>query len=365
MRNTFLPVMLLVGMIMLTGCESKSGPTEKNSDKATSIDSPKISLGNECLRRLEELGAKLTRHSNGTIKSIDLVGIKVDDKTLDGLGELKTLESLVVASIDRPNPNVTDASIAQLSGIGTLKTLDLCGTAVTAKLLARLNDMRSLSQLKMSGELGHDGFEALTHFPALTSLALDVSDVSDSDLKTIAQAKKLSKLLLSKTAITDEGVSSLAGLANLECCRLSNTAITDESVVTLAKLKGLTDIDLSNTAVGDASLQVIGTMEQVKRLNFYTTKITDAGLDSLLKLENLIWLNLDNCDISDDGASKLGPLTNLVFLHLGRTKITDMSLETLASLSKLKDLHVTRTAVTQAGVEKLQKNLPDCRVIAD
>ena len=320
-----------------------------------------------CLERLEQCGAKLDYHANGNLKSINLVGVEIDDADLNGLGRFKALESVTFASHDKPNDKVTDAAIAQLSGIATLKSLDLCGTAVTSDVLPRLKNMKVLSQLKMSGKLSGDGLKVLsTQFPALTSIAFDRSDIDDDDLIEIAKVKKLIGLFLAHTNATDKGMPHLTDLSNLTMLRLGNTAVTDEGVKSLVPLKALVNIDLSNTSVGDDALATLGSMTQLEQLNLYTTRVTDAGIDFLVPLANLTRLNLDACRIGDESVPKLAMLRKLTFLHLGRTDISDDCIETLKTMPHVKELYVTRTKITRQGAESLAASLPqDCVVHVD
>ncbi|MCL2622785.1 MAG: hypothetical protein FWD31_03870 [Planctomycetaceae bacterium] len=353
-----LTVLVLFAMLVLSGCQ-RNGNTEHVVTANQSAES--------CLDRLKELGATLEKHANGNLKSINLVGMDVDDAALNGLGQFKTLEKVVIASHDKPNDRVTDAAIAQLSGSTTLKELDLCGTAVTSDVLPKLQNMKALSQLKMSGKLSGNGLKVLgTQFPALTTIAFDRSDINDNDLIEIAKAKKLLGLFLAHTNITDKGMPQLASLTSLKNIRLSNTAVTDEGVKSLVSLKALINVDLSNTNVGDAVLVTLREMPQLERLNLYSTHVTDAGVDSLLPLINLNWLNLDACRISDVSIPKLATLKKLTFLHLGRTDISDVCIDTLKTMPHVKELYVTRTKITRQGAESLVAALPkECSVFVD
>jgi Leucine-rich repeat (LRR) protein len=55
-------------------------------------------------------------------------------------------------------------------------------------------------------------------------------------------------------------------------------------------------------------------------------------------------------------------LPNLKHLELSDTPITDAGLKHLAKLSNLETLHLTGTSVTEAGVQRLQSQLPRCKV---
>ena len=358
-RNTF-SLILCVFMALSFACGCQRG---ENTERVVTGDMP----AENCLERLKQCGAKLDYHDNGNLKSISLVGIEMDDVALSGLGQCKTLESIVFASHEKPNEKVTNAAIVSLSGIATLKTLDVCGTTVTSDVLPQLKNMKALSQLKMSGKLSGDGLKVLSsQFPALMTIAFDRSDIGDDDLAEIAKVKKLVGLFLSYTNVTDKGLPHLVSLSNLKNIRLSNTAVTDEGVKSLVSLKALVQLDLSNTSVGDAALATLSEMTQLERLNLYMTQVTDAGVDSLMTLVNLNWLNLDACRIGDVSVPKLATLKKLMFLHLGSTDVSDACIETLKTMSHVKELYVTRTKITRQGAESLVASLPqDCNVYVD
>ena len=348
---------VFVAIIMVTGCRP-SGETQ-NDTGGSSLEA--------CLNQLKESGAKLEYHANGNLKSINLVGVEIDDAALNGLEHFKTLESVTFASHEKPNDQVTDTTITRLSGMATLKLLDACGTAATSDVLPKLQNMKALSQLKMSGKLSGEGLKSLgTQFPALTTIAFDRSDIGDDDLVEIAKAKRLVGLFLAYTNITDRGMVHLAGLTGLRNIRLSNTAITDEGVKPLASFKLLINLDLSNTSIGNAALTSLEKMSRLERLNLYMTQVTDEGVDSLMPLGNLTWLNVDACRIGDTSVPKLATLKKLTYLHLGSTDISDASIETLKTMSHVKELYVTRTKVTRQGAESLVSALPqDCSVYVD
>ena len=218
---------VLLACVLISGCRTKR------------IDTDAANASQQCLERLKKLGAKLEYHKNGNLKSIDLVGLEVDDTALDGWEHFKTLESVVIASDKQPNDRVTDAAVAKLSGIATLKTLDLIGTAATGDVLPKLQNMKALATLKMSGRISGDGLKSLETFPALRSVAFDKSDINDDDLAEIAKAKRLVGLFLAYTKVTDNGMPHLASLTSLHNLRLGNTAVTDEGMKPLVSLKAL------------------------------------------------------------------------------------------------------------------------------
>ena len=103
---------------------------------------------------------------------------------------------------------VTDAGLAHLGGLTTLKELDLSGAGITDVGLAHLKGMKNLQQLN-----------------------------------------------LSSTRITDSGLAYLSDLANLQTLDLSDTDIGAAGVVNFLKLTNLRSIELWRTHIDDFDVQ--------------------------------------------------------------------------------------------------------------
>jgi hypothetical protein len=68
-------------------------------------------------------------------------------------------------------------------------------------------------------------------------------------------------------------------------------------------------------------------------------------------------------DISDASLSHLEGMSELRRLRIGGTEVTDVGLIHLAGLTRLGELDLTATKVTDEGVAKLQKALPNGKII--
>jgi len=313
--------MILFSAIMISGCSPKKTESE-NSAQNVSVSAenpPKKEVSEkEVIEQLKNLGAKLEFHTDGKIKSVNVIGV------------------------EESNPQIV------------------------SDVLQKRNGLTSLTQLKMSGKL-HGNFAGFAErFPSLTSVAFDRSDVDDEDLAEIVKVKRLNVIFLSNTAVTDQGIALLGQLGELRNIRLGNTSVTDNGIRHLAQLKQLKNIDLSNTAVGNATLAVLGTMPQLERINLYMTKVTDDGIDAILPLRNIVWLNLDACQIGDVTVPKLTAFKKMTFLHLGKTNISDVSIAALKEMQQLKELHITETKITRPAAESLASAMPhDCVLVVD
>ena len=67
--------------------------------------------------------------------------------------------------------------------------------------------------------------------------------------------------------------------------------------------------------------------------------------------------------ISDAGVARLKGLTQLQVLWLNGTDVGDAGLEHLKGMKQLHFLWLTGSKVTRGGADKLQKALPDCKIL--
>ncbi|MCH8922807.1 MAG: hypothetical protein IIA67_06625 [Planctomycetes bacterium] len=123
------------------------------------------------------------------------------------------------------------------------------------------------------------------------------------------------------------------------------------------------DFHLRGRGLTDQGLQHVAALKNVASLNLRNTKISSAGLVHLNGLEKLRWLHLERTAIGDAGIEHLAGLPNLEYLNLYGTKITDKALEQLAGCQNLRRLFVWQTDVTDVGVARLEKTLPDLKIV--
>lgn len=104
--------------------------------------------------------------------------------------------------------------------------------------------------VSMRKEFGDDDLEKLVPvLPAMVSLDLSASTVTDKGASLLERAVELRTLRLSETAITDAGVESLAKLPKLESLNLYGTQVGNEGLMKLTSLRNLKKLYLWQTRV--------------------------------------------------------------------------------------------------------------------
>lgn len=102
---------------------------------------------------------------------------------------------------------------------------------------------------------------------------------------------------------------------------------------------------------------------RVVRITLRGMEVTDDQLDHVVGLERLAHLYLDDSGITNDGIKKISDSSTIEFLSLRNTSIDDTCVEAISRMKSLKFLYVSETNLTSRGIRKLQKALPNTRIM--
>jgi hypothetical protein len=167
-------------------------------------------------------------------------------------------------------------------------------------------------------------------------LSLSYVSTSSLDLECIVEAASLTTLFLDDTRVTDSDLRHLRHLKNLRNLSLSNTPVRDAGLEHLEGLTQLRALDLSDTRVTDAGLRSLRAMKELRRLHLGGTRVTDGQMEYLRGLTDLRFLSLRNTEISDASMPQLSGLTRLEKLNLYGTHVTEAGLVYLKELYHLR-----------------------------
>ena len=222
---------------------------------------------------------------------------------------------------------------------------------------------------------------------SITKLDLSNSDVDDNTMLLLAKLGNLEELNLSNTQVTKFGLSRLKPLLHLSLIELNTRQVTDDNIQALKDINLLDKISAVGWKRIDGTVVRTGPLTEVESLSLAYCKLTDQGLKAFSSFENVIWINLRDTRISDKGLDSLSHLTQLKTLFVGGTQITDLGvkkiaehkkLETLSlrglqisdtalsdlgSLPNLRHLNLGETNVSSQAIAKLQRVLPDCKIV--
>lgn len=298
---------------------------------------------------------------------------RVGNAGLAQISELPNLEILCVGGMR----GITDAGIAYLTRMRSLKKLDIGSSQVSDKGLGYLKQIKTLEHLELPQDQYNISDAGLAHLGELSNLkVLQVSRLhyggrdrnkiyyTDAGLAQLAKLKALEELHIGSIGITDAGMDHVAKLTNLKMLHMFGCDnVTDKGVAKLTTLKSLKDLDISHSKLTFAGLASLNSMTSLIRLDvgelerngavlnlsglvnledlslgfgpYSPDAFNDADLACLANLKKLRWLQIGPRNFTDQGMLYLAGLTNIDRLGLGGAGLTDEGLKRLANLKKL------------------------------
>ncbi len=182
--------------------------------------------------------------------------------------------------------------------------------------------------------------------------------VGNEGFQEIAKLTHLESLDATDCAITNAGAPCLSNLQLLRELIIDITELGDDALSSIAKLHSLRRLSLSATRVGDLGLKEIAKLRGLESLNLSSTNITHVGLEYLKPLTQLRNLDLGENGIRDDGIMHLAAFQNLQSLTLNYNRLTDASAEWLKGFKQLKFLNLKGNLISDAVKAKLIEAMP-------
>ena len=241
---------------------------------------------------LESLLSEI-RNTGGDVRMepflINLSPTKVEQSLAGRLSAFPELQHLNLDS------KVTDADLAQLTGLTRLETLSI-GFTVRWDSSSLENDA--------AGGGGPPARPAATYEPGPK-----VSAVTDAGMAPLGMMQGLKELRII-APVTDQGTARLKSLAQLEHLVLQSPKLTDRTLETVATLGYLQHLELGEAAwdysqgpgnpvriispISDAGLAELANLRGLKTLVLRHTKVTDEGVERLKGF-------LPDCEIRVEG----------------------------------------------------------------
>lgn len=264
------------------------------------------------------------------------------------------------------NERVTDAWLARLATVTSLKKLDLANCAIQG-----------------------DGLESLGKLSGLRELNLTLTPISDNALKHLGHLAELRVLGLASTQCTGTGFAHLKGLQKLESVNFHFTPLNDAGLAEIAQVPISDRLWFAHTRFTDAGAAHLASQKKLKRCGIGSADKASSGeavgaltgmpLEDLALLDNQATpvgvahasriTTLRRFDIShaptvgDESLKQLAQLPVLEELKIGSAIVTDEGLQSLASAKSLKKLSLTGLKnVTSDGIDQLRKTRPDLNI---
>lgn len=237
---------------------------------------------------------------------------------------------------------------------------------VTDDDLKDLAQFPQLRSLKISSKpFTGTGFAALAKIP-LEELDLEFSwAITGDGLKEIAKFKTLKTLHLCQGTFADADLPVLAALDNVEEFSLTSSHVKDVgNGKALAGMKKLRKLDVSNSRVGDGAMEKVAENNpELRELKLYGSGVTDLGYKYVGRMKNLEDLAC-SYDIRDTGLKELAGLSRLKKLSVWNSSVSVEAVAQSPLLKQLTDLGMGGAFVKPTAVqaERLRKLAPDCNI---
>ena len=230
-----------------------------------------------------------------------------------------------VYEFDNSNPphGVTDHEMHLLAAFPELRRLNLSTAKITDAGLAEISGLRKLEMLSIRD-----------------------TGVTDAGLTNLAGFRKLEELFLQHSKVHGAGLSNLTELQELRVLRLDGLPLRDEHLRHLAGLTNLEKLDLGQTEISGNGLTYLAGLTNLVSLSF--------GANGRLRTEELQHL------LPVYGTERSG--TNDCTLNLGWTSVDDRAVETLKQFRRLTTLNLKSTRISAAGLKELERALKGTKV---
>ncbi|MFH1718179.1 MAG: M56 family metallopeptidase [Planctomycetota bacterium] len=337
------------------------------------------------LRTLSLGSAQVNPRSLSLLASLPrLEQLYAPDKTSDAaMAEIAKMQSLKI--LDVGPSQMSDNGLRSLGKLTSLEVLGLFGNpGMTDDGLKALTQLRSLRHVRlgMYGPFTDRGMEYLAAMPSLKVLWLDTPNVTDEGLRRLSKSRSLERLTVHwLEKITGRGVAYLKNMPQLKGLDVTSATLTDADLAYFGAMPNLDDLVLgfgftdagisrladcrhlkrlhvqgiSNSPLTDKSLEAISTLHELEDLSIAGTGFTDEGIELLLRLKNLraialFWSGPDG--LSNDNLKRLTGLSKLRELHLGSSgKVTISGLNALNELVDLESLSPRGIVQDEGGLD--------------
>lgn len=301
--------------------------------------------------------------------------------------QVKTLAELPVESF---------VVIELLTGNFTDHTSDIRDRITDAEVL-RLSGLKSLKVVELVGDVSAPSLVKLAHHPGLESLFFNAENLQNENLRHFG-GSPLKRLRLYRLPSAHPAVlSGLAMMPNLR--ELQFVEIPNSSLVSglpglpqltsfrATRCDSLTDIDLpllverfpnlllldldSCSNLKGTSLEILAKMVTLRTLGLSQSQVDNVTLANLSNHPTLERLILNQTRISEVSLPVLKSVPSLKELEIAHMEFTDAGLGELASLPTLKLLLVKKdivgwkpaTTFTDTGIAAFEKLRPDVKVV--
>jgi hypothetical protein len=349
--------------------------------------------------RLSGCGAALAELDAFTaIEELTIADVELDAATLQRVGGLASLRTLVLARVTTPDEIAVEPlralslrrvelhelekdsplalmlelwpttvkevalvgswagheAMTHLSKAAAVEMLELRDTRVGNFSLNQIKPLAKLAVVIWAGDTFNDNSPLYFRDLAVTTFRCDCPRFGDGGLATLRHCESVRRIELEHSRVTDAGLSGLVRLPILESIVFRDRDVGEAGFIALAAVTTLRELELTGDTANPA-LPHLGDLRKLEVLKLGYPSVDDRVAPELAKLTSLRTLDLSNTKISDTGLVALADMTSLHELLLSHTRITNRGLAHLSRATKLKSLALDHTDVVDAALVHLAR----------
>ena len=266
------------------------------------------------------------------------------------------------------NELVTDEWLKRLSGVTTLRRLDLANCSIQGNGLQHIAALVGLRELNLTlTPVTDDGLRHLAGLTELRALGLASSQCTGTGFAHLKALRKLESVNFHFTPLNDAGLLAISQVPISDRLWFAHTRFTDEGAMylksqTQLKRCGIGSTDKASSGEAVAAL----TKLPLEDLALLDNQASPIGLAHAAKITTLRRLDLSHAPtVSDDSMPLVAQMPMLEEFKLGSAQVTDTGLQALAASQSLKKLSLSGLKnITPAGIEQLRKARPELMIQA-
>ena len=201
-------------------------------------------------------------------------------------------------------PGVQFDQLYQATLEGDDSKLHVEGFPVDNSMISRIGELKSLETLIIDeGMVTDDTVDLIAQLPKLRQLRLRLSPIGDVGMQQLSNCGELWFLNLPHAECTAEGVASLKSLKKLRQIRLGSENLDNQVTNALTQIRSLRGIHLIGVPITDEGLKKIAAMPYLESLYLDDSAVTEAGWAWLFREHPHLHVHIDQYHHDRDPAA--------------------------------------------------------------
>jgi hypothetical protein len=219
--------------------------------------------------------------SLSNIKRLEVQHIVLDDRAMEAIGTITTLEAI---QLDEGTATVSRSRDPSLKFEPQIATKKL--PVLTTKGLHQITNLRGLREITLRTRAPIDApiSKAIAKFPDLRILNIDHHDQDDADFQALGDFGQLHKLRIANLSKPSGQRSSsplpISSWKSLKSLLLHQIQLTPEEVLAVSRLPNLEELTLSDSDLSDEELLLLRDIPKLKHLRLRVGSVSPEAVNA-------------------------------------------------------------------------------------